>query len=579
MATLAGKTNIKLGMESGSVQARGGNYILNASAADIANYAREGADLVIEFANGEKLLIRDFFQGGMGANNLVLSNGDAMQIVDFSGALGGADGIIDGSVSFSTAAAGGANGVLMGLLGVAAAGAGVAVAVGASSGSDDGSDIASSPAVIDPDKAAGTKSDAAISVLKILMTLNEIVDYGDLEKIRKIADIDKIFDDIASGIDHVEENKADIDAIKDMIKGVHALDALDLLTAEVEKGTDASADLIKEYISTIKDGMHSIKDVKDINKTLEDLKVKVNDEASIKAINDIINGLEADRAADQINDILLDKEGNPQDFQAILEAGKNLDAIEEKINKGKDTITDIKVIEERIALIKAVKSIDALDKALGDVQDKNNDGKITMDDITDWKNIMVNLSKDHDLVKDIKGVAEIEKSIEGKLVNVMSKDIFNQLIDELAQLDDNAIAKDNETIQKLVALFKSGHLSDVKGINIEGIEKAADGLEVVNNIVKAIDEGKNATEIEGIIEAVKEASNGSPQEAFQIDLDDLIAASGEEESVSEEETVAIDDLFVASRDIASFDIDLPVSPLATEEDFANSMAAASQIMI
>jgi len=39
---------------------RGGNYILNASAVDIANYARQGADLVVEFRTGQRLVIRDF---------------------------------------------------------------------------------------------------------------------------------------------------------------------------------------------------------------------------------------------------------------------------------------------------------------------------------------------------------------------------------------------------------------------------------------------------------------------------------------------------------------------------------------
>jgi len=130
---LDGKVNIAVEARSGNVVARGGNYILNANPADIANYAREGADLVVEFVNGERLVLRDFFSG---ANNLVLSDGGNMQLIDFSASMGGADGISDAAVGMeAVAGSGGANMALLGLLGVAAAGAGVAVAA-AGSGSD-----------------------------------------------------------------------------------------------------------------------------------------------------------------------------------------------------------------------------------------------------------------------------------------------------------------------------------------------------------------------------------------------------------------------------------------------------------
>jgi len=132
---LAGKENIEIGAADGSVVARGGNYIVNANVADIANYAREGDNLIVEFANGQNLVLRDFFLNG--ANNLVLTDGANMQLVDFSSALTSTgDGISEAALAYDALASSGANMTLLGLLGLAAAGAGVAAAASGSGGHD-----------------------------------------------------------------------------------------------------------------------------------------------------------------------------------------------------------------------------------------------------------------------------------------------------------------------------------------------------------------------------------------------------------------------------------------------------------
>jgi len=285
-SVLEGKANIKLDAASGSIKAGGGNYILDASAADIANYAREGADLVVEFANGQRLIIRDFFQGGAIGNNLVLSNGEVMQIVDFSAALNGADGISEAAIAYSSVAAGGANTALLGLLGLAAAGVGVAVAIGGGdshSENSTGSDNAANSDGLDVVTKIATARNAANKLNDIIKEDENIKDFTDIKAIKSIDGIDKIIDDISTGIDYIKDDTSieNIDAIRNMIKGVKAFEGIEKLIAEIEaNGGIENIDGIEELIKDIHDGIGFIGDIKDI--------------AGIDSVKDILKELGVD---------------------------------------------------------------------------------------------------------------------------------------------------------------------------------------------------------------------------------------------------------------------------------------------
>jgi len=87
-----GFSNVKLKRESGTVsafaRAQGGdNFILEASVGDIRNYVRNGDDLIIEFDDGQRLTIKDFFGSGAEYHNLILESEGVKHFVDFAAAL------------------------------------------------------------------------------------------------------------------------------------------------------------------------------------------------------------------------------------------------------------------------------------------------------------------------------------------------------------------------------------------------------------------------------------------------------------------------------------------------------------
>ena len=88
---------------NGMVQAsdRASDFVLHADPANVANYSREGDDLVVVMNNGDRAWVQGFFAHGTDFNHLVFANGDQMLYTDFSGALISTDdGINDALVTY-----------------------------------------------------------------------------------------------------------------------------------------------------------------------------------------------------------------------------------------------------------------------------------------------------------------------------------------------------------------------------------------------------------------------------------------------------------------------------------------------
>jgi len=140
-AILNNHGNLSIAASSGTVSAPNGatNFFIAAAKTDIANYAIEGSDLVIEFMGGQKLTIKNFFAGGDTIHNLVLNDGATLLWVDFFRAFDAqTDGIDDPKVIYSEIkdrGDAGATGALLTILG-GVAGLGAAIS-SANSGSDD----------------------------------------------------------------------------------------------------------------------------------------------------------------------------------------------------------------------------------------------------------------------------------------------------------------------------------------------------------------------------------------------------------------------------------------------------------
>ncbi|UXN09362.1 Ig-like domain-containing protein [Bartonella sp. HY328] len=164
-SVLNNHVDTKITSKSGVVNAsnEAGNFYIDAAKGDIANYAREGGDLVIEFKDGEKLVIKNFFTYGLEFNNLLLSGGEVLLLVDFTKALSGQDGIEDPDVIYHELNDGiDATAVLLGLLGAGALAAGVS----GSSGSD--SDQSPPPVVDNTPPAVPSLSSVYDSVEAII---------------------------------------------------------------------------------------------------------------------------------------------------------------------------------------------------------------------------------------------------------------------------------------------------------------------------------------------------------------------------------------------------------------------------
>ncbi|MDR2857499.1 MAG: Ig-like domain-containing protein [Novosphingobium sp.] len=136
---LAGSVDVS--PSSGVIAAQSGptDYLVAASHGDVADYAREGQDLIVEFTDGQKVRLTGFFANGFD-NHLVFSDGT---VADFTQALtSGGDGVAEALVRYGAHGTGGAGkmGLLPILAGIAAGGAGIAVAAsGGGSNNDNGS--------------------------------------------------------------------------------------------------------------------------------------------------------------------------------------------------------------------------------------------------------------------------------------------------------------------------------------------------------------------------------------------------------------------------------------------------------
>ncbi|MDR2857878.1 MAG: Ig-like domain-containing protein, partial [Novosphingobium sp.] len=144
---LAGSVDVS--PSSGVVAARSGptDYLVAASHGDVADYAREGQDLVIAFGNGETVRLTGFFASGFD-NHLVFSDGT---VADFTQALtSGGDGVAEALVRYGAHGAdmAGKMGLLPILAGIAAGGAGIAAAV--SGGGNDNRSGSAAPAPTRP---------------------------------------------------------------------------------------------------------------------------------------------------------------------------------------------------------------------------------------------------------------------------------------------------------------------------------------------------------------------------------------------------------------------------------------------
>ncbi|WP_347333950.1 BapA prefix-like domain-containing protein, partial [Ralstonia pseudosolanacearum] len=73
------------------------NFLVAAHKDDVANYARSGNDLVVEFKDGHALRLQGFFANGTDFHNLVFQQEDGRMLAVFDGALTAeGDGIVDG---------------------------------------------------------------------------------------------------------------------------------------------------------------------------------------------------------------------------------------------------------------------------------------------------------------------------------------------------------------------------------------------------------------------------------------------------------------------------------------------------
>jgi len=87
-----GFSNVRLKQHSGTISAfarvqGGDNFILEAGRDEIRNYARHDRDLIIEFSDGQRLTIKDFFAAGADYHNLVLESEAGQELVDFTHAV------------------------------------------------------------------------------------------------------------------------------------------------------------------------------------------------------------------------------------------------------------------------------------------------------------------------------------------------------------------------------------------------------------------------------------------------------------------------------------------------------------
>ncbi|AQT43288.1 Ig-like domain (group 3) [Bartonella apihabitans] len=122
---------VKLTEKSGAVDSGGKplNFVLTADKESISNYSRAGNDLIINFADGKTVRIKNFFNAGHPICNLIFIDDGATWLTDFSQALStNGDGVVDSNVLYEeiTDKSGYSNAVLLGILGAVGAGSGIA---------------------------------------------------------------------------------------------------------------------------------------------------------------------------------------------------------------------------------------------------------------------------------------------------------------------------------------------------------------------------------------------------------------------------------------------------------------------
>ena len=114
------------------------NFLVAGNKDNVANYAREGNDLLIEFKDGQTLRIQGFFANGVNFNNLVFVQDDARWLATFDQALmAGGDNVLESAVVYEPIADSSA--ALLGILGLAAGAGVIAAAAGGGGGGGDDS--------------------------------------------------------------------------------------------------------------------------------------------------------------------------------------------------------------------------------------------------------------------------------------------------------------------------------------------------------------------------------------------------------------------------------------------------------
>ncbi|WP_155520787.1 Ig-like domain-containing protein, partial [Ralstonia solanacearum] len=110
------------------------NFLVAAHKDDVANYARSGNDLILEFKDGRELRIQGFFTNGADFHNLIFQQ-DGQVLAGFDGALtADGDGILDSAVTYEPIADSNSTMTLLGILGAAGVGLGIAAAGGGGGG-------------------------------------------------------------------------------------------------------------------------------------------------------------------------------------------------------------------------------------------------------------------------------------------------------------------------------------------------------------------------------------------------------------------------------------------------------------
>ncbi|WP_310728999.1 BapA prefix-like domain-containing protein, partial [Burkholderia multivorans] len=130
---------VAAGAQSASSPGGPANFLLSAHKEDVANYARSGNDLIVEFKDGRTLRVQAFFENGADYHNLVFVQDDGRLLVQFGSALqASGDGIVESAVAYAPIGDGLSTGALLGILGGVAAAGGIAAAAASGGGGDGG---------------------------------------------------------------------------------------------------------------------------------------------------------------------------------------------------------------------------------------------------------------------------------------------------------------------------------------------------------------------------------------------------------------------------------------------------------